>query len=185
MDLALIALAGSLIAASPDSTLRGPRIAEPRIPVVAMPQDPMFEYSAAYYQRVTIHRWGSYAMLPLFVAQLYVGNQLYSSGAGGEDGNKDLHVVLGAGIGVLFASNTVLGAWNLWEGRKDPDDRKRKVAHAILMMAADAGFVATALLGDGVEDTGAGRSTHRAVAIGSMVVATTGWLLMTDLFKRP
>lgn len=184
MDLALIALAGSLIAASPESTRPGPRVPEPRIPAV-VPQDPMFEYSAAYYQRVTIHRWGSYAMLPLFAAQLYVGSQLYSAVGSGEDGNKDLHVALGAGIGVLFASNTALGAWNLWEGRKDPDGRKRKVTHAILMMTGDAGFFATALLGDGVEDNGAGRGTHRAVAIGSMVVATTGWLLMTDLFKGP
>jgi hypothetical protein len=193
MDLALAVLAASLQLAPVDSptppvvgpVLQPSRFAPVEAPPPASPpaltaQD--FEYSSAYYTRLTIHRWGSYAMLPLFAAQYYVGSQLYSGDAA--DWAEDLHPALAWGIGGLFASNTVTGVWNLWEGRKDPQDRKRKVAHAVLMMAADAGFLTTAILGDEVEDTGSGRATHRAVAITSMAVATTGWLLMTDLFRR-
>lgn len=189
MDLALAVLAASLHLAPVDSPppVVGPVALPSRFtpaaesaPALPLPQD--VEYSQAYYTRLTIHRWGSYAMLPLFAAQYYVGSQLYSGNGG--DWAEDLHPMLAWGVGGLFASNTITGAWNLWEGRKDPQDRKRKVAHAVLMMAADAGFLTTAILGDEVEDTGSGRATHRAVAIGSMAVATTGWLLMTDLFRR-
>lgn len=198
MDLALAVLAASLQMASvdPPTPVVGPVIQPSRFSVVESPPAPPslalplapplapqdFEYSSAYYTRLTIHRWGSYVMLPLFAAQYYVGSQLYS-GKGG-DWAEDLHPALAWGVGGLFASNTITGAWNLWEGRKDPQDRTRKVAHAVLMMAADAGFLTTAILGDKAEDTGSGRATHRAVAISSMAVATTGWLLMTDLFRR-
>lgn len=186
MDLALVVLAASLQVApvAPASPARvGPVITPSRFAAAeslgAPRQD--FEYSSAYYTRLTIHRYGSYAMLPLFVAQYYVGSKLYD-GSGG-DWAEDVHPMLALGVGALFTSNTITGAWNLWEGRKDPKDRKRKVAHALLMMAADAGFLTTAILGDEVEDTGSGRATHRAVAISSMAVATTGWVLMLDFWR--
>ncbi len=192
MDLALVVLAASALQTAPapmPAQADGPIIQPSRFSVTALatpalpnapPQD--FEYSKAYYTRLTIHRYGSYAMLPLFLAQAYVGSQLYTGNGG--DWAEDLHPMLAAGVGVLFTSNTITGAMNLYEGRKDPEDRRRKVAHAVLMMAADAGFLTTAILGSEAEDTGSGRSTHRAVAIGSMAVATTGWLLMTDLFRK-
>lgn len=137
-------------------------------------------YSDWYYRRLTIHRYGSYAMLPLFAAQYIVGSGLYDGTQ--EDGAEDLHVALGMGVGALFASNSVTGIWNLWESRKDPNDRKRRIAHATLMLLADAGFVATGILGDEAEDS-AGRSTHRTVAISSMATATLGYLLMLDIFR--
>jgi hypothetical protein len=196
MDLALAALAASalLTTSAPMPTpVDGPTLqpsrfsasaaALPVLPVGALtlpPQD--FEYSKAYYTRLTIHRYGSYVMLPLFLAQAYVGSQLYSGNGG--DWAEDVHPMLAAGIGVLFTSNTITGAMNLKEGWKDPKDHRRKVTHAILMMTADAGFLTTAILGSEASDSGSGRSTHRAVAIGSMAVATTGWLLMTDLFRK-
>jgi hypothetical protein len=188
MDLSLAVLAAAALQAAPlaPTSEVGPvlppsRFAAPLTsPALTPPQD--FEYSQAYYRRLTIHRIGSYAMLPLFAAQVYVGSRLYSGNGG--DWAEDAHPMIAAGIGALFASNTITGAMNLWEGRKDPQDRRRKVTHAILMMTADAGFLATAILGSEAEDTGQGRATHRAVAISSMAVATTGWLLMTDLFRK-
>lgn len=137
-------------------------------------------YSDWYYRRLTIHRYGSYAMLPLFAAQYIVGSGLYDGTQ--EDGAEDLHVALGMGVGALFASNSVTGIWNLWESRKDPNDRKRRIAHATLMLLADAGFVATGILGDEAED-GASRSTHRTVALTSMATATLGYALMLDIFR--
>jgi len=195
MDIALAALAALTFASAnptpaPLDLPSGPRLPVSRVSAampVPAPRDTMIEYSAFYYKRLTVHRWASYTMLPLFAAQYYVGSRLYSASAGAdEDGNKDLHEMLAAGTAGLFAVNTVTGLWNLWDGRRDPNDRGRRVTHAVLLLIADAGFVATGILADEAEDgaAGGGASTHRAVAIGSMAVSTVGWLMMTDLFRK-
>ncbi len=142
---------------------------------------PQVQYSDWYYRRLDLHRFGSFAMLPLFVAQYVAGTQLAKDGE--SDWAEDAHPLLATGVGVLFASNTITGVWNLWEGRADPRDRKRRFAHASLMLLADAGFLATAVLGDELED-GANPGTHRAVAIGAMTVSTIGWTLMLDVFRE-
>ena len=80
--------------------------------------------------------------------------------------------------------NTVAGVWNLWDSRHEAEGRARRTTHALLMLAADAGMVATAALAPGeneFEDNGQPkyqRSQHRAVAIGSMSVATVSYLMM-------
>lgn len=189
MDLALVALAASLAVApaerapEPSLFVAGPRIAASRIRPAAVPGDTIIEYSNFYYQRLTVHRWASYTMLPLFVAQYVVGSKLYDSGSA--EGNKDAHEMLAAATAGLFGINTVTGLWNLWDGRADPNERGRKLTHSVLMLLADAGFVATGILADGAEDGAAGgASTHRAVAIGSMALSTASWLIMTDLFRK-
>ena len=103
---------------------------------------------------------------------------------GGESDLEDLHGMLAFGVGALFTSNTVTGVWNLWEARKDPNERTRRTVHAVLMLAGDAGFLATGMLGEEAGDGRSNANTHRAVAISSMAVSTVGWLLMTDLFRR-
>jgi len=40
--------------------------------------------------------------------------------------------------------NSVTGVWNLWESRHQPAGRTRRTLHGLLMLAADAGFGATA-----------------------------------------
>jgi len=137
-----------------------------------------FEYSAAYKTRLKIHKIASFATLPLFVTELILGQSLYDDG--GEGAKKDAHVAVGTSIGVLFGVNTVTGVWNLWESRKDPNGRTKRIAHSILMLASDAGFFATAAL---APDSESGhlddeRGTHRAVAITSIGLATAGYLLM-------
>jgi hypothetical protein len=56
------------------------------------------------------------------------------------------------------------------------------MAHGLLMMAADAGFLATAMLApesEGRSSDGSNRrSTHRTVALTSMGVATVSYLIM-------
>lgn len=194
MDLTLAALAAmALVTAHPADRPAGPAMG-PVMPVSrfvmpalaprlgAAPPDTVIEYSDAYYTRLTIHRWGSYAILPLFVAQAYVGSQLYS---GEGDDAKDLHEALALGVAGLFTVNTATGLWNLWDMRADPNGRGRRITHVTLMLLADAGFVATGLAADEAEAGGGGRaSTHRALAIGSMAVSTVGWLIMTDLFRK-
>jgi len=135
------------------------------------------EYSHAYQVRAKLHRYASFAMLPLFATEIALGQSLYNTP---DDGKKTAHAIVGAGIGSLFAINTVTGAWNLWDSRKDTGGRKRRLTHGLLMMAADAGFLATAMLAPDDEHgnfTDA-RSTHRAVAITSIGLATAGYLTM-------
>jgi len=156
-------------------------------PATALAQDPpaqrprpvAFEYSDAYRTRRKIHVYASIAMLPLFVTQFALGDSLYTEPT---DSKRTAHAIVGSGIGVLFGLNTVTGVWNMWEGRKDPAGRTRRLVHGIMMLGADAGFVATAMLAPNSDGTGGDRSTHRAVAITSMAVATASYLMM--LFTR-
>lgn len=186
----LVALQFSAMSA-PSAPMQQGRLIDRRIPVArvvlgraaappALPSGHV-DYSDWYYRRLDVHRWGSYAMLPLFIAQYVAGSQL--EGGGEDNWAEDVHPMLAGGVAVLFASNTVTGAWNLWEGRKDPTDRKRRFLHAGLLLLADAGFVATGILADQAEDGGSGAGTHRAVAIASMSVATIGWAIMLDTFR--
>jgi len=142
------------------------------------------EYSDGYKTRAKIHKISSVATLPLFVANYFVGQELYNNP--GDESMKGAHTGLVAGTAVLFGVNTVTGAWNLWEGRKDPSHRTRRMTHGILMMAANVGFLATAALApDSEEDdyygspsSSDGRSTHRTVALTSMGIATVSYLIM-------
>lgn len=181
MSSVIAVLAAFQLASAP---LSDARISPPLPTAASVSPAPAPELSDWYYRRLTIHRYASYTMLPLFVAQYVAGTQLVDGS--GEGWAEDAHPMLALGVGALFATNSVTGVWNLWEGRKDPNDRKRRFAHATLMLLADAGFVATGLLGDEIEDSGAsGRNTHRTVAIASMATATLGYALMLDVFRGP
>jgi hypothetical protein len=142
------------------------------------PRPRAFEYSDGYRTRLKIHKYASFAMLPLFIAQYAVGQKLYDGNA--SDSTRSAHGALAASTAVLFGVNTVTGVWNLGEGRKDPNNRTKRMLHGILMLAADAGFVATGALApdDDEGERGGNRSTHRTVALTSMGVATVAYLMM-------
>lgn len=173
----------------PVLTARFPAVAAPALPITslpaaAVPRDTVFEYSAAYYRRLDIHRAGSYAMLPLFAFQYIAGSQLYDKSFEAPGWAKTGHRVAATGVAVLFGVNTVTGLLNLYEGRKDPEERGRKVFHALMMLAADAGFAATGILAERAESSGDDRDLHRTVALTSVGVATIGYLSMLDVFRR-
>lgn len=149
----------------------------------AAPPQEAFRYSEAYYKRLDIHRYASYAMLPLFAFQYVAGSQLYDKSADAPGWARTGHRVAATGIAALFATNTVTGVMNLWEGRRDPDRGARPVAHAVMMLAADAGFLATGILAERAERSPDDRRLHRTIALGSVGVATTAYLLMLDLFR--
>ena len=140
------------------------------------------EYSDWYYRRLTIHKVASYTTIPLYVTEYILGNKLFDGDA--SSSVKSAHSAVATGIGVLFGVNTVTGAWNWWDSRHESEGRARRTTHAALMLAAGAGFVATAALAPGNEggDFGQGynddRSKHRAVAITSMGVSLASYLMM-------
>ncbi len=138
-----------------------------------------FEYSDGYRVRLKIHRAASFTMLPLFATQYALGRKLYSGNF--SDNTRRWHRRVAFGIGTLFTANTVTGVWNLVEGRKNPDHRHRRVLHGLLMLAADAGFATAGINAPRIrhgELTGFKQSTHRALAISSVGLATTGYLIM-------
>ena len=151
------------------------------VPPALQPRPRAFEYSDGYRTRLKIHKYASFATVPVFVAQFAVGQKLYNGT--GSDSTRSLHTALAAATGALFGVNTVTGVWNLSEGRKDPNHRSKKLVHGILMMAADGGFVATAAMAphlhrrDGTSG-GVSPATHRAIALTSMGVASVSYLMM-------
>lgn len=140
-----------------------------------------FEYSNGYKMRARIHKMASLATLPLFVGEYLVGKNLYDH-PGESRSMRSAHGVLAGSIGVLFGANSALGVWNLIEARKDPNLRSLRTVHGILMLVADAGFVATGALAPDAEEGGTRyidrRSTHRTVALTSMAIATASYVMM-------
>ena len=154
--------------------------AAPAKDATAQPSAPpprAFEYSDGYRLRAKIHKISSLATIPLFATEAVIGQSLYSETTSAK---KDAHLAVAAGIGALFVVNTTTGLWNLVEARKDPNHRRRRLLHGLLMLGADAGFLATAALGPesehGVRDESAG--AHRAVAFTSIGMASAGYLIM-------
>jgi hypothetical protein len=144
------------------------------------PRPRAVQLSQGYEVRQKIHRLASWATLPLFVTEYVLGQKLYDGT--GSEGVRNAHGALATGTAALFGVNTVTGVWNLWEARKKPEGRTRRIIHAVLMLGADAGFVATGMLAPDDEDDGGSyddnRSRHRTVALASMGVATASYLYM-------
>jgi hypothetical protein len=142
------------------------------------------EYSDWYERRLTIHKRASYATLPLFAFQYIAGKQLYDKSTDAPSWAKNGHGIAATGVAVLFTVNTVTGVWNLWDARKDPEGRKWRTAHGLLMLAADAGFTATGILAEKAERSADNRRLHRNIAISSVAVATVSYLMMLPPFRR-
>jgi hypothetical protein len=136
------------------------------------------EYSSFYHTRLKIHQVLSWTMLPLFALQYASGNQILEYGNAAPDWAKDVHGPTAGALAGVFAINTITGAWNLWDSRKDPAGRTRRYIHSALMFIADAGFVYTGSLADEAEADEEVREQHRNVALASMGVATASWLMM-------
>jgi hypothetical protein len=143
------------------------------------PRTVAFEYSDGYAVRRKIHVYASLATLPLFVTEGILGSKLYDGDA--SDSVRSAHSAVAGGVGVLFGVNTVTGVWNLWEARKDPNGKKRRLIHGLSMLGADVGFVATGMLAPERDEEG-NKSLHRNVALTSIGIATGSYLYM--LFTR-
>jgi hypothetical protein len=142
------------------------------------------EHSDAYKTRLKIHKLASFATLPLFAAELALGQSLYNT-SGNVDAKRGAHAAVGAGVVGLLGLNTVTGLWNmLGEDRKDPESRKLRLVHGLLMLASDAGMAATwASAPNSNSQRQAStfesrKATHRDLAIASIGVGTVGYLIM-------
>ena len=130
------------------------------------------EVSEWYERRLRIHRYGSYAVYPLFALTTLSGNALYDDPRNGPGWAKNGMRYGATALAGVFTSNTVTGLWNLWDSRAVRQGRTRRTLHAVLMLASDAGFTyAGAKLADQAENSVDKRREHRAWAYGSM--ATT------------
>ena len=143
-------------------------------------------YSDGYQLRAKIHKYASFATLPLFATEVALGQSLYNDPSSSESSKKGAHIAVGTGIISLFGVNAVTGVWNMVEDRHNPQGRKLRLVHGLLMLTANAGFVATAATGPHRE--GGHRSTaplsesdkalHRDLAFGSIAVGTVGYTIM-------
>ena len=134
--------------------------------------------------RLQIHKAASWATVPLFIGQYFTGEALISQGTSAPGWIKAAHPVLATGVLGLFATNTVTGVWNLWEGRADPNGRKWRVAHSILMLVSDAGFVYTGSLSHAAKQSGSARDQHRNAALASSGLALISYVMMLKPFRK-
>lgn len=137
-------------------------------------------YSNGYEVRLKIHKYSSWATIPLFATEFGLGQSLYNHPETGA--KKAAHGIVGTGIVGLFGLNTFTGVWNLWEGRHDTDGRPLRIVHSVLMIAADGGFLAATATGphvrNGIITNPSDKSLHRDIAIASIGVGTVSYLLM-------
>ena len=138
------------------------------------------EVSEWYERRLRVHRYGSYAIYPLFALQAVAGSQIFPDPQNAPGWAKTSHRIGASGLATVFTLNTVTGLWNLWDSREVPQGRARRTVHALLMLASDAGFTyAGVRLSEQAETSVDKRREHRKWAYGSMATALTGVGVMT------
>ncbi|HUX33745.1 MAG TPA: hypothetical protein VMV51_07710 [Gemmatimonadaceae bacterium] len=190
--LAAVLAAGTPADTTPPRPLAIP-LTVPAVPVVV--QDPAdtirrrprvraIEYDDAYYSRLTVHRYMSYAIYPLFAGQYVFGRELWNKSRDAPTWAKTGHRVFATALVGVFGVNTVTGLWNLWDARDDPDGRTLRTVHALTMLAADAAFTyAGSTLATQAQNSLVKRREHMTITISAMAV-TTASALMMSFFNR-
>jgi hypothetical protein len=140
------------------------------------------EYSDAYLTRAKIHKYSSFATLPLLATEFWLGQSLYDNPQSLTSSKRTAHAIVGTSLIGLFGVNSVTGVWNLVESRQAPGHTKRLV-HGVLMLVAEGGFVAAAATAPGhsrnsLVNFDANAATHRNIAYFSIGTATAGYLMM-------
>jgi hypothetical protein len=137
------------------------------------------EVSEWYARRLTIHRYLSYSVIPLFATQYVAGRQLYDHPADAPSWARPTHRAVAATLGGVFVVNTVTGLWNLWDSRSVSEGRALRTTHALTMLAADAGFTyAGVKLSHDAKRFVAKRREHRDMALASMGLTIASGLMM-------
>lgn len=139
-------------------------------------------YTEAHDTRAKIHKYSSWATLPLMATEFALGESLYNDPNVLTSGQKGVHGAVGAALIGFFGVQSVTGVMNLMDSKEAPGHTKRLV-HGLLMLAAEGGFVAAALTAPSTSRAAlpnydASKATHRNIAIASIGVGTAGYLLM-------
>lgn len=142
--------------------------------------------SDGYYKRLDIHRIASYGTIPLFLLEYAAGQKLLEEGSGAPLWAEKVHKPAAYLVAGLFTLNTVTGLWNLAEANKVESGKNRRWVHAILMLAADAGFIYGASVAPSTEKiddriasgTRGGWTPHKITTVASMGVATVAYAIM-------
>jgi hypothetical protein len=150
--------------------------------VQPQPRPRSVEVSEWYSRRLTIHRYVSYSVIPVFGVQYLAGRQLWENGTDAASWAKTTHRVGATTLAGLFTVNTVTGLWNLWDSRGAPQGRALRYTHALMMLTADAGFTyAGAKLSEEAESDLDKRRLHRTIALSSMGITIASGLMMRIL----
>jgi hypothetical protein len=141
------------------------------------------EYSDAHLTRGKIHKYASFATLPLFAAEFALGQSLYNDPQSLSSSKRGIHGAVGAGLIGLFAANSVTGLWNLVDEDGKTPGHTRRLVHGLIMFAAEGGLIASATSAPGhgrgeLVNFDTNKATHRNIAIASISVGTAGYLLM-------
>lgn len=180
----------SISAVAQDQEAQNPPATTPTEPAAGQSASPVhpgaITYSDGYQLRAKIHKYASFATLPLFATELALGQSLYNDPANAES-KKGAHIAVGTGIIGLFGVNAVTGVWNMVEDRHNSKGHTLRLVHGLLMLTANAGFVATAATGphrEGgrrfatVPPSESDKALHRDLAVGSMAIGTVGYTIM-------
>ncbi len=140
----------------------------------------------AYYARLDVHRWVSYATLPLFAVQAIAGQKLLEQGSDAPLWAENVHKPAAYLLAGIFTINTVTGLLNYGESKKLKQGRKRRLVHTALMLASDVGFIYSGIHAPSTSDIDeriaagkrGGWTPHKVSAWASMGVATVGYLMM-------
>lgn len=142
--------------------------------------------SDGYYTRLDIHRYASYATLPLFVIEYLAGQQLLTKGSAAPLWAEKVHKPAAYAVAGVFTVNTVTGLLNLGEASKVRQGRKKRWVHSVLMLAADAGMIYGVSVAPSTKAIDAriasgkvgGWTPHKIATVASMSVATIGYVMM-------
>jgi hypothetical protein len=178
----------SISAVAQDQEAQNPPATSPAAPDAAQSAPAVhpgaITYSDGYLLRAKIHKYASFATLPLFATEVALGQSIYND-PGNADSRKGAHIAVGTGIIGLFGVNAVTGVWNMVEDRHNPKGHTLRLVHGLLMLTANAGFVATAATGPHGREHGfvtppseSDKALHRGLAIGSMAIGTVGYTIM-------
>jgi hypothetical protein len=140
------------------------------------------QYSEGHETRAKIHKYTSWATLPLMATEFALGESLYNDPDSTNSSSRGVHGTIGAALIGVFAVQSVTGVWNLVDSKEAPGHTKRLV-HGLLMLAAEGGFIAAAVTAPGhsrndLINFDANKATHRNIAIFSIGIGTAGYLLM-------
>ncbi len=150
------------------------------------PRQQAVTLSDGYYTRLDIHRYASYATLPLFLIEYLAGQKLLQEGSDAPLWADAVHKPAAYALAGVFTVNTVTGLWNLAEAGGVKQGKTRRWVHAMLMLAADAGFIYGASIAPSTDDIDAriaagergGWTPHKRATVASMGVAVAGLAMM-------